>query len=380
MDETEQLIAKLYDDALTRNNSDFILDCESIQFIFSNHEAFEKNYGLVDLLLKSRFNTDGQEWVSRKAISHARFKNASSAQFDDFLKRQAKKHFLGSDIVSSDDLHERITRYTAENVIHVLFDREFVPEGLLDWFVQARSVLRRLQIDTLKNVSDFGYARAQRKILLDRLADILRDADLSFEYDDAIISTDSADPLSEEIAMLLIGGVESTLSTLLWSLDIAGRSAEFQGFIRNEEYKSRDLYMSVFINEVMRRFPPVPLLVRRAVDDIELNSRKFTAGSLVKISIVGAHHDPRFWSDPFTFKYRRAEFLNKTFDRRAYFPFSQGTRVCAGQRMATQEAKYALLEIFSNYEIYQSEELFEYVYNLTLSPQSYKSLVFTKLQ
>lgn len=380
MDETEQLIARLYDDALTGNNSGFISDYESIQAILGNHEAFEKNYGLVDLLFKSRFNTDGQEWTSRKAISHPCFKNASSAQFDDFLKRQAKKYFSGSDIVSGDDLNERLSRYAAENAIKLLFDRELVPEGLLDWLVQTRSVLRHLQIATLTNVFDFGYAKTQRNILLGSLAAILQSADLRFEYDDEIISTDSADPLSEEIAMLLVGGVESTLSTLLWSLDIAGRSAEFQEFIRNEEYNSRELYVGVFINEVMRRFPPVPLLIRNTVDDVELNSRKFAAGSMIKISIIGAHHDPRIWTDPFIFKYRRAEFLNKTFDRRAYFPFSQGVRVCAGQRLATQEAKYALLEIFSNYQIHQPEELFEYVYNLTLSPQSYKSLVFTKLQ
>jgi len=379
MDETEQLIAKLYNDALARNNNGFVSDYESIQLILGNHEAFLKNYGLIDLLFKSRFNTDGQEWAARKAISHACFKNASSAQFDDFLKRQAKKYFSGSEIASSDDLHERLSRYAAENAIKLLFDREFVPEGLLDWLVQTRSVLRHLQIDTLTNVCDFGYAKTQRNNLIGSLAAILQSADMRLGNSDVSLSTGSEDPLSEETAMLLVGGVESILSTLLWSLDIAGRSTEFQEFIRNEEYNSRELYISVFINEVMRRFPPIPLLVRQTVDDVELNSRKFAAGSLINISIVGAHHDPRIWADPFTFKYRRAEFLNKTFDRRAYFPFSQGVRVCAGQRLATQEAKYALLEIISNYEIFQPEELFEYVYNLTLSSKSYKSLTFSKL-
>jgi len=379
MDETEQLIAKLYDDALNPGDNGFVSNYESIQLIFKNHESFTKDYGLVDILFKSRFNTDGEEWVSRKCISHKYFKNASSPHFDDFLKRQAKKYFSGSDLVSSDDLQERLSRYAVENVINLLFDREVVPEGLVDWLFQTRSILRRLQIDTLKNVCDFDYARSQRTILMGRLGAILQSADLRLESNDVFLATDSKDLFSEEVAMLLVGGVESTLSTLLWSLDLLGRSVEFQEFIRNEEPASAELYIGVFINEVMRRFPPIPMLVRRTTDDGELGAKTYAAGSLIKISIVGAHHDPRIWPDPFTFKYRRAEFLNKTFDRRAYFPFSQGTRVCAGQRLATQEIKYALLEFLSNYQISQPEELFEYVYNLTLSSQSYKSLNFSRL-
>jgi cytochrome P450 len=379
MEETEQLIAKLYDDALNRGDNGFVSDYDSIQVILKSHESFTKDYGLVDILFKSRFNTDGEEWVSRKFISHKYFKHASSPHFDDFLKRQAKKYFSGSDLIRSDDLQERLSRYAVENVIKLLFDREVVPEGLVDWLFQTRSILRRLQIDTLKNVCDFGYARAQRANLMERLGAILQSADLRLESNDVFLTTDSKDPLIEEVAMLLVGGVESTLSTLLWSLDVLGRSAEFQEFVRNEECASAELYIGVFINEIMRRFPPIPMLVRRTADDVELGAKAYAAGTLIKISIVGAHHDARIWPDPFTFKYRRAEFLNKTFDRRAYFPFSQGARVCAGQRFATQEIKCALLEILSNYNIYQPVDLFEYVYNLTLSSQSYKSLVFSRL-
>lgn len=379
MEETEQLIAKLYYDALNRGDNGFVSDYESIQAIFKNHEAFPKDYGLVDILFKSRFNTDGEEWVSRKSISHKYFKNGSSPDFDDFLKRQAGKYFSGSAAVSSADLQDRLSRYAVENVIKLLFDREVVPEGLVDWLFETRLILRRLQIDTLKNVCDFEFARSQRAILMSRLGAILQSADLRFESNDVCVATDSEDPFGEEVAMLLVGGVESTLSTLLWSLDILGRSSEFQDYIRNQEPASAELYIGVFINETMRRFPPIPMLVRRTGGDVELGAKRYASGSLIKISIVGAHHDPRIWSDPFTFKYRRAEFLNKTFDRRAYFPFSQGARVCAGQRLATQEIKYALLEILSNYQLSQPEEIFEYVYNLTLSSQSYKSLTFSSI-
>ena len=154
MDETEQLIAKLYDDALNRGDNGFVSDYDSIQVILKSHESFTKDYGLVDILFKSRFNTDGEEWVSRKFISHKYFKHASSPHFDDFLKRQAKKYFSGSDLIRSDDLQERLSRYAVENVIKLLFDREVVPEGLVDWLFQTRSILRRLQIDTLKRFLD----------------------------------------------------------------------------------------------------------------------------------------------------------------------------------------------------------------------------------
>ncbi|PPQ66862.1 hypothetical protein CVT24_008570 [Panaeolus cyanescens] len=77
-------------------------------------------------------------------------------------------------------------------------------------------------------------------------------------------------------------------------------------------------------------------------------------GTYIDIHIAAIHKNPRYWSDPKTFK--PARFLEPNWPRDAFLPFSAGSRACLGRRFAEIEAIAALTLFVLKYKITVKEE------------------------
>ncbi|RST87418.1 cytochrome P450 [Aquibium carbonis] len=377
---TEQLILRLYAEAERQSRAgeadgDIVAD-DAIVAEIVRSEIFRKDYGLISDFTLSRFNTDGEDWHARRGLSQPYFGGVKAAAFSDEMSKAAAGAFHRDVDFGGKGLRGHVISYAAGNLFR-MFGCDAVPEGFVDWVERIRVFVQELQLLTLAGAPGADVIASRKDPLLDELGAILP---AGFPMVSAGIERlgDERKTL-EELAMLLFGGVESTASTILWCMELLGRGAQYQAILRQQDRAERRELVGVFINEIMRRFPAVPLLVRTPEADVTIGRRRFSKGRPVMISIIGVHHDARNWDDPFLFDYRRREFREKTYRHGAFIPFSHGPRTCAGARLAADEIREAVLHLTENFQIEQPIARLAFDYGLTLNPATWESIRFRPL-
>ncbi|ONH55537.1 hypothetical protein CcI49_28955 [Frankia sp. CcI49] len=90
------------------------------------------------------------------------------------------------------------------------------------------------------------------------------------------------------------------------------------------------------IDELMRYESPVPLAHRWVTEDIEIEGRRFPAGSKVEVVWAAANVDPTAFPDPMTVDFERP--------RNAHVGFAAGPHRCLGSNLARLELRVALEE------------------------------------
>ncbi len=162
----------------------------------------------------------------------------------------------------------------------------------------------------------------------------------------------SDDAVREQALILLVGGHETTASTLALTLHQVGCHPTVQLRIREEvaavvgsrpvtaDDLPRLTYTAQVVDETMRLYPPGHTLVRHAHDPTTLDGQDVPAGHLVAVSIWGVHHNPDVWPDPGRFDPDR--FGTGDVGRYDHVPFGGGPRGCIGQHLATAELVVAV--------------------------------------
>ncbi|XP_050293762.1 cytochrome P450 4c3-like [Anthonomus grandis grandis] len=94
------------------------------------------------------------------------------------------------------------------------------------------------------------------------------------------------------------------------------------------------------IKEGLRLYPPVPLIARKASEDIETKYGIIPKDAYVFTHVYDVHRNPDHWPDPDTFDpSRHLPENSKGRHPFSYIPFSAGPRNCIGQRFAMLEMK-----------------------------------------
>ena len=109
--------------------------------------------------------------------------------------------------------------------------------------------------------------------------------------------------------------------------------------------------------EAMRLFPPVPVLFRQPIEEIELGQGHIIpAGTNILMSIYNLHRDPRHFPDPEKFDPERFSPQNSAGRHPyAYIPFGIGRRMCVGHVLAIMEAKTVLSTVLRRYRVTEIE-------------------------
>jgi cytochrome P450 len=159
------------------------------------------------------------------------------------------------------------------------------------------------------------------------------------------------DAVRDQALILLLGGHETTGTTMALALHLLGRHPDVQQRVRDEVHATigarpveiDDLPQLTFtarvLDETMRLYPPGHTLVRHAVEPTTLDGEDVPAGHLVAVSVWGVHHNPEVWPDPGRFD---ADRFASTPGRYHHLPFGGGPRGCIGQHMATAELLVAV--------------------------------------
>jgi unspecific monooxygenase len=199
-----------------------------------------------------------------------------------------------------------------------------------------------------------GPANGQARDLFDLLA-TARDPETGAGFDRA--------QLRDEISTMIIAGHETTAVTLFWACYVAARLPEQQARLA-DEVAGLDLsagnaasalkslvWTRAFIDEVLRLYPPIFMLVRVAKEPDTIAGHRIAAGTVVSISPWVLHRHRARWRDPDAFDPTRFLPGQPAPDRYAYMPFGAGPRICVGAQFALTEAVLVLARLLQSFRL-----------------------------
>jgi cytochrome P450 len=173
--------------------------------------------------------------------------------------------------------------------------------------------------------------------------------------------------LHDEVMTLLLAGHETSANILAWTWYLLAQHPEAQerlhaeldhilaGRIPTVEDLPQLDYTRMVLEEAMRLYPPAWMLMRRAIQDDEIDGYHIPANSYILWSTYFSHRHPDFWEKPEQFypEHFSAE-CSANRPRHAYMPFSSGPRICVGNTFAMIEMQLILATIALQYRVSQA--------------------------
>ncbi|MFL6145068.1 MAG: cytochrome P450 [Labedaea sp.] len=171
--------------------------------------------------------------------------------------------------------------------------------------------------------------------------------------------------LRDHAMAFFLGGVETSAYTLSWVCHLLSRHPELQDRLAGEvgqvlaghALSSDDLAkfggLRRVITEVLRLYPPVWLLSRRATENLRLGSHEIPAGSQVLFSIYAIHRDAQVYDQPDTFDPDRwLPPRGQATPRGSFLPFGAGNRGCIGESFAWTELLVFLAVVLRSWRLH----------------------------
>ncbi|MDP2315669.1 MAG: cytochrome P450 [Pseudomonadota bacterium] len=235
----------------------------------------------------------------------------------------------------------------------------FPIEGVDQWPLPA-SRRHRAAVEELRAVVQRLIARRREAGPLegDLLADWIRAAD-----EGAL----SQEDLSAEVVTMLLAGHETTANAMSFTLALLATHPEEQDKVRAGLDAGDNGPLERAFNEGLRLYPPAWVLARAASGEVDLGPTVAPKGSFLFIPIAAIHRDPRWWTDPDTFRPDRHLALSPA-ARAAFFPFGTGPRRCIGEHFARTEARIALAGVLRAFEV-TTERVPDAMPTVTLRPR-----------
>lgn len=172
--------------------------------------------------------------------------------------------------------------------------------------------------------------------------------------------------VQEEVQAFMIGGTETTSTTLQFALVLLGLHPDKQAKVHQElddifdgdmreitlEDTKKMAYLEMVIKETLRLYPTISFFGRSITEDFHVGQHLIPAGATVYIMPSAVHRDPEWYPQPETFLPERFS-PDSTTPRHpyAFIPFSGGPRNCIGIRFAMLEMKLFLGNILRQYRV-----------------------------
>ncbi|KAL0362601.1 UNVERIFIED_CONTAM: cytochrome [Sesamum calycinum] len=153
--------------------------------------------------------------------------------------------------------------------------------------------------------------------------------------------------ISEEIQSLLRGS-ETTSLLLVWTMVMLSEHQEWQARAREEVLQvfgkngptfdglNRLKVVTMILHEVLRLYPPVPVIARAPTKTLRLGNITLPVGVDLMLQIGLLHHDPKIWGDDVN-EFKPGRFSEgisgATKGQLSFIPFSAGPRVCVGNNL-----------------------------------------------
>lgn len=152
------------------------------------------------------------------------------------------------------------------------------------------------------------------------------------------------DELCDAMRTLLLGGHETTASTLTWILERVTRHPDVLARLQTAALDGDDDYIDAVIKETMRLRPVFPITARLATEPFQLpGGLTIPPRTLVIVHITLVHRRPDLYPDPLAFRPQR--FLDTRAGTYTWIPFGGGPRRCLGAAFSLIETRIVLRTI-----------------------------------
>ncbi|XP_026710600.1 cytochrome P450 2J2-like isoform X2 [Athene cunicularia] len=204
-------------------------------------------------------------------------------------------------------------------------------------------------------------------------------------------STFNKDNMVQTAVDLLLGGTETTSTTLLWALLYMVQYPEIQENVQREieavlepshliSYEDRKKlpYTNAVIHEALRFSNVTSVGVpRQCVKNTTLLGFHIKKGTLVLPNLHSVVYDSEHWATPWKFNPNHFLDLDGNFvNKEAFLPFSAGHRVCLGEQMARVELFIFFTNLLRAFTFQLPEGVkeisLEYILGAILQPHPYK--------
>lgn len=279
------------------------------------------------------------------------------------------------------EIHREVTSLTIRTLAETLFSTHIGQQAVAtvsrELPVVMRNMLMRTAspklLDGLPLWRSFDRATGNMRSVIDRLVVETRRSGRSDETDllSVLLAARDADTgealtdeeVRDELVTILFAGSETTASVLSWALhhlsqhpEIAEAAvAEIEEVTEGKSIAFADIPQLSLVKRVLDeslRLHGVVLLMRRALEPVEIGGFRIPAGTEVAFSLYALHRDPEIYPQPDVFDpdrwlpERRAEL-----PRDAVVPFGSGNRKCIGDAFAWTQATVALATILRRWRL-----------------------------
>jgi cytochrome P450 len=204
---------------------------------------------------------------------------------------------------------------------------------------------------------EIARCRRLEPAALARRADILSLL-AAARFDDGSAMSDEV--LRDHLVTLLIGGHETTATSLSWAIACAlGKPGTLErmraeadtvmssGF---DPARVKQLtFIGAVVNESMRLYPIATAVSRRLKQPLTVAGHTLAPGTVVQPSIYLTQRDARVWDRPTEFLPER--FLDGKPSMYAFFPFGAGVWRCAGAQFAEYEMRVVLARVVQQLDL-----------------------------
>lgn len=158
----------------------------------------------------------------------------------------------------------------------------------------------------------------------------------------------TAQDLRDELITLLLDGPTST--SLAWVFERLLRHPDKLGRLREEVRRGEeDAYLDAVVKETLRLCPPVPIVVRKLLEPMELGGYTVPAGAMVAPCIHLVHRREDVYPHPRRFMPER--WLGRPAGTYTWIPFGGGVRRCLAASFALLEMKRVVAAVLEEVEM-----------------------------
>lgn len=166
---------------------------------------------------------------------------------------------------------------------------------------------------------------------------------------------EGAGPVEDNIRGLFPAAMDTTTSGLGWALRTLASFPEWQERIADEAKRTAGWTPDEMpgtrrvVQEILRLYPPAPLLVRSAAETQYLGDFRVSRGQPVVVATYAMQRHRRHWHDPDTFDPDR--FAAGAAPSPAYMPFGTGPRMCIAAQFALTELSVIMARLLRDWRL-----------------------------
>lgn len=215
--------------------------------------------------------------------------------------------------------------------------------------------LRQWRATVARLIDGYRHEGSERDDLMTRL----------IEATDGEQRTLSDEELSDQVAVLLLAGGETTSAAVVWTLHLLGShphvlekvraeaAAVLGGDIAGWDHLTRLTATARAVREAMRLYPPAWIIPRTCVRETVLAGRTLPAGSMVIFSPLVLHRRPDLYANPHRFDPGRwlPAHAGTAAHRASYLPFGAGPTKCIGEDFGTAEATLIVATVTARWDV-----------------------------